>query len=246
MQSDEQSPGHECPICLGFLADPLELGCQHALCRLCLLKSTRLSPDGRSCPLCRSPIEIASIADHPSAAHITASVRAAVGDATYEARLHEHALEIQALRERADTELPIFAMYPGSRPGSRVALHLFEPRYKILIRRAWEGNRSFIYCGELPRPGGTGVLVRVDDAVFLPDGRANILGRGVQTVTLDAVWVEEGTGGLYHAKVKTAVAPPLADHGEPADHATRDPGASAGLISRFVGAFLQRRRTEQE
>ena len=48
---------------------------------------------------------------------------------------------------------------------------------------------------------GRGVLVRVDHARFLPDGRANIVGQGVQAVTLGAVWVEEATGGLFHTRI---------------------------------------------
>ena len=88
-------------------------------------------------------------------------------------------------------------MPPGTAVGAAVALHFFEPRYKILIRRAWEGHRLFIYTAGVPRPGSRGVIVRVDQARFLPDGRANILGRGVRQVELDQTWVEDGTGGLF-------------------------------------------------
>ena len=31
-------------------------------------------------------------------------------------------------------------------PGAPISLHFFEPRYKILIRRAWEGNRVFVWA----------------------------------------------------------------------------------------------------
>ena len=57
-------------------------------------------------------------------------------------------------------------MHPGTRVGGTVGLHLFEPRYKILIRRAWEGGKEFVYCGCVPRVGAPGVVVRVDDAHF--------------------------------------------------------------------------------
>lgn len=83
----------------------------------------------------------------------------------------------------------------------RVALHLFEPRYRILIRRCWEGNHLFVYCGNIPHAGGKGVVVRIQEAIFLPDGRADIVGIGVEEITLGDVWVEENTGGLYHTKV---------------------------------------------
>ena len=96
-------------------------------------------------------------------------------------------------------------MSPGTRVGAHVALHLFEPRYKILIRRAWEGNRLFVYCGASPATAQRGIIVRVDHARFLPDGRANIVGTGVRYITLERAWVEEGTGGLWYTKVTDGV-----------------------------------------
>ena len=142
----------ECPVCFTFVTDPIKLGCQHTFCRLCLLKSTRLAPDGRSCPLCRATIDV-NVKDCPADVDISAGVRAAVGDEVYDERLQAHALEIVELNKAANTCLPIFAMYPGCRVDENVGLHLFEPRYKILIRRAWEGNRCFVYCPYRPAAG---------------------------------------------------------------------------------------------
>ena len=45
--------------------------------------------------------------------------------------------------------------------GEPVFLHLFEPRYRILIRRAVEGDRLFIYAPESPRAGLEACVVRV-------------------------------------------------------------------------------------
>ena len=53
----------------------------------------------------------------------------------------------------------------------------------------------------------TALLVAIDDARFLPDGRANVTGRGIERVPLRRCWVEEGTGGLWYASVDSTVEP---------------------------------------
>ena len=197
---------HECSVCLQPLIDPLALSCGHHFCRLCLIKTTRLAPDGRSCPLCRTTIGIRSLQDHPPAAAQVEAVRAMMGADAYDECLARRQLEVSELMKLADLQLPIFFMYPGTHVGGNVALHLFEPRYKILIRRTWEGNKLFVYCGCRPQPGAPGVIVRIDHAAFLPDGRANIRGQGVEEITLGEMWVEDGTGSLYHTTAHSLAA----------------------------------------
>ena len=48
------------------------------------------------------------------------------------------------------TSHPIFYMEPGARVGERVALHFFEPRYKLLIRRAMNSDKTFVFCAAPP------------------------------------------------------------------------------------------------
>lgn len=217
----------ECPICVDHLTDPLSLQCGHAYCRLCLLQSTRLAPDGRSCPLCRQRIAIRDLTTHPVNAGLEAEVKAAVGAAAYEARASANARAIAAFLADSITALPIFAMHPGTRVGAPVALHFFEPRFKILIRRAWEGNRLFVFTAHSPRPGVEGVLVRVDHARFLPDGRATILGVGIEAVRLGEIWVEEGTGGLHCTRIPIASVIAASDM-PPLPRVSRGPSNSDG------------------
>jgi hypothetical protein len=196
------SAEHACPICTEFLCSPIELpDCGHKYCRLCLLKTTRLAPDGRSCPLCRLPISIKDLVGQESPASLESEIRASVGGAIYDARAQSERAQVEAMQRQANTELPIFAMYPGCRVGDPVLLHFFEPRYKILIRRAWEGNRLFIFCGSHPRSGVPATIVRVDAASFLPDGRANIRGEAIKSLVLGEVWEETGTGRLAYARL---------------------------------------------
>lgn len=49
--AEEMSDGFECSICLDLLCEPVQLPCNHAFCRSCLILD---SVRERSCPLCRS------------------------------------------------------------------------------------------------------------------------------------------------------------------------------------------------
>merc|ERR1719345_278778 len=121
---------------------------------------------------------------------------------------------------------PIFYMHPGAEGGEDVALHLFEPRYRLLIQRVWAGDKVFIYCARAPfssaarasfnlpldeEPQDDGcVAVQVERAHFGEDGEADIQGRAIERVLLRDVLIEPGTGGLYSTTTPLATPTPLA------------------------------------
>jgi len=159
--------------------------------------------------MCRETITIKDPRTEPADATLTAAVADAVSPELLEARAKDAESVLQHLLLEANSKLPVFFMRPGTTVvGRPVALHFFEPRYKILIRRAWEGNRRFIFASDTPREGLDAVVVHVDRAVFLPDGRANILGVAIHRITMGETWVEEGTQGLYHTRVDILALPP--------------------------------------
>src|SRR6266550_568375 len=96
---------------------------------------------------------------------------------------------------RALPHLPIFPL-PGAvlLPHSLVPLHIFEPRYRKMTHDCSEGLRVLALANipddraaaeEPPRVlpvVGVGVLARVDR---LPDGRYNIVLRGVQRALIE-------------------------------------------------------------
>ena len=197
-----------CSICLDILYEPLTLQCGHTFCRVCLLQSTKLAPDGRSCPQCRAVIS--SIRDpltHPADESIAAKVAASVPATQIEERKVQSEKCLEALTKQTAEAIPVFIMRSGGnfRPGAPINLHFFEPRYRILIRRAWEGERRFLWAERTPSPADVlhALLVSVEDARFLPDGRAHVTGRGVELVTANHCWIEEGTGGLWYASTST-------------------------------------------
>ena len=76
-----------CPICMAAYWEPLRLpSCGHVLCRVCLIQSTHLAPDGRSCPMCRETITIKDPRTEPADATLTAAVADAVSPELLEAR----------------------------------------------------------------------------------------------------------------------------------------------------------------
>lgn len=180
----------ECPCCFNALVDPLTLDCGHSFCRKCLVFVTKLAPDGRACPMCRATFTL-----DPAKAECDHSL--VVKRDGYEERLAENNEAITDLLRKSDQLLPIFYMSPGAEVGGRFVLHLFEPRYKILSRRVIFGNRMFVYAPDFPVNGGEAVVVKVEDFQFHADGRAIVAGVGLRKVTLQDVYEEKDTGGLF-------------------------------------------------
>mmetsp|Transcript_65162 Transcript_65162/g.112045 ORF Transcript_65162/g.112045 Transcript_65162/m.112045 type:complete len:257 (+) Transcript_65162:131-901(+) len=197
----------QCPICYSFFCEPLTLDCKHSFCRACLLEVTHLSPDGRSCPMCRACINIHSPADHNTDAELEGTVLAlGVGLDAYKARQAKDAKRIQELVARVKVCLPIYSLgNVGSfRAGRPIMIRFFEPRYEVLVRRAWQGNHLFIYAPDVLE-GTPAVIVRIDRARFKRNGFVDIIGSAVESVQIEDVWTAEGTEGLMYGRVTTTI-----------------------------------------
>merc|ERR1711924_256334 len=174
MLSSTESNNLSCPICIETLCEPLRTECGHVFCRVCIYQSTVISPDGRCCPLCREKITV--IDDHgqllPTSEDLEKQVLAKVEPVEYARRCEEARARYKELQQRASSKLPIFYMQPGCALGQPVKLHLFEARYKVLIRRAMEGNKTFLWAPQRPSAGMKCMLVQVHQAAFAADGKA--------------------------------------------------------------------------
>ncbi|HZN10064.1 MAG TPA: LON peptidase substrate-binding domain-containing protein [Blastocatellia bacterium] len=80
--------------------------------------------------------------------------------------------------------IPIFPLALVQFPGALTPLHIFEPRYRQLLRDVQAADQIFgITCrpedpdtgADAPPPGSVGCTVEVIAAQELPDGRSNIL-----------------------------------------------------------------------
>ncbi len=88
--------------------------------------------------------------------------------------------------------LPLFPLPLVLFPGAPLPLHIFEPRYRVMLADCLEGDREF---GIVFRPDGVaerdlpaghvGCIALVESTELLPDGRSNVLVRGGERFTLD-------------------------------------------------------------
>jgi Lon protease-like protein len=85
---------------------------------------------------------------------------------------------------RGITELPIFPLPVVLVPGMILPLHIFEPRYRLMLRYCLQGNRLFglsYHAGAevgvlvVPEPDSIGCAAEILTSNQLPDGRSDIL-----------------------------------------------------------------------
>lgn len=113
---------------------------------------------------------------------------------------------------------PVFYMPYQVALGERYALHLFEPRYRILIAQVMEGQPAearrggrllaqqqrpacFVHAHRAPlEPTAPAVLVEVVQCHMFPDGRANVVLLPVRYVRLERIEVRPDQGNLFHAQ----------------------------------------------
>lgn len=119
------------------------------------------------------------------------------------------------LRELAPAlpSLPLFPLPTVLFPGALLPLHIFERRYRTLVRDALDGHRALAVVlitdaekldgngnPQIASIAGAGVIV---DHVELPSGRFNILVRGCARVSLAELPFGEGPYRRAHATVLT-------------------------------------------
>ncbi|GKT87937.1 ATP-dependent protease [Colletotrichum tofieldiae] len=95
------------------------------------------------------------------------------------------ALAAEALNRHREFDIPIFVC-TLSFPMMPTFLHVFEPRYRLMIRRALEGDRTFgMVLPQRPRTANDthfveyGTLLRIVNAEYFADGRSLIETTGI-------------------------------------------------------------------
>jgi Lon protease-like protein len=84
-------------------------------------------------------------------------------------------------------ELPLFPLDVVLFPGEELPLHIFEPRYRLMINECYEQKRPFGVVLVRPdsehlkeEPYSVGTMAEIEVLDRLEDGRMNLIARGLQ------------------------------------------------------------------
>lgn len=174
----------DCQVCYGLMLNPTTTTCGHTLCRKCLQRSLDHS---LHCPVCRRSVPIPpSLQGYPSNKTLVNLLNALCPDIVA-ARAEAVAAEDAA--GLADLDTPLFVCTLGF-PSCPTFLRIFEPRYRLMLRRAMEGDRTFgmLMYNRHGLPQGDlgqvhfleyGTMLRIENVQTLADGQSVVETRGV-------------------------------------------------------------------
>lgn len=164
-----------CIICCKLLFEPVTTPCGHTYCRGCLSRAIDFTD---ACPMCRTVLHL----DDPYILPITNTLREAIQTVfpeEYENRRRE--IEVDSpTEEHIMSRLPLFPLNVVVFPMQKFPMHIFEARYRLMLRRIMQGCRKFgLVSLKRTNDGGSqlcdvGCVLEVTRANRLPDGRSFI------------------------------------------------------------------------
>lgn len=160
----ERIDDFDCTVCLKLLYEPVTTPCGHTFCRSCLFQSM---DRGNRCPLCRTVLLIS-----PRTCAISVTLNNIVKK-TFPEEYAERKLENESLTNPGGDFMPLFVM-DVVLPCEKFHLNIFEPRYRLMVRRVMEGNRRM---GMVITDSASGSIadfaceVEITECEPLPDGR---------------------------------------------------------------------------
>jgi len=163
----------DCSLCFRMLWQPTTTLCGHTYCKACIDRSL---DHKRECPLCKTALE----AQHS----VKMGVNEFVEETIRRMLLTEYVERQKAFEEEMNdligsntdgtNNIPVFVC-TMSFPHIPCPLHVFEPRYRLMIRRTMEaGTREFGMCtNSSDKPfSDYGTMLEIRDIQFFPDGRS--------------------------------------------------------------------------
>lgn len=160
----------ECSLCMRLFYQPVTTPCGHTFCKNCLERCLDHNPQ---CPLCKESLKEYLAFRKYTITQVLDNIIKQYLSKEHSERLKLHTEETKELSDLTKN-VPIFVCTMAY-PTVPCPLHVFEPRYRLMIRRCMEtGTRQFGMCISDPQKGFVdyGCMLQIRSVHFLPDGRS--------------------------------------------------------------------------
>ncbi|KAL5012931.1 hypothetical protein ScPMuIL_011482 [Solemya velum] len=164
----------DCALCYRLIFQPVTTPCGHAFCRQCL---DRCLDHRSNCPLCKFSL-VEYLADgRRTITECLDEILVNYLTEEYENRKKNYEEEVTELARMCTekNEIPLF-ICTLAYPTLPCPLHIFEPRYRLMIRQCIEsGTRQFGMCVAFSSEencSNIGCMLEIRDLQSLPDGRS--------------------------------------------------------------------------
>ncbi|XP_031680146.1 LON peptidase N-terminal domain and RING finger protein 2 isoform X2 [Oncorhynchus kisutch] len=159
----------DCSVCMRLFYEPVTTPCGHTFCMKCLERCLDHNPN---CPLCKENITeyLATRGYHKTLLMEEVLQRYLSEELAERSKVHQE--EIAELSNLTQ-EVPIFICTMAF-PTITCPLQVFEPCYRLMIRRSMEtGTKQFGMCiaDDIKGFADYGCMLEVKDVKFQPDGR---------------------------------------------------------------------------
>ncbi|KAM0937820.1 putative transcription factor C2H2 family [Dioscorea sansibarensis] len=181
----QRTDDFECTLCLKLLYEPVTTPCGHSFCRTCLLQSM---DHGNKCPMCRTVLFIS-----PRTYPISVTLNNII-QKNFPEEYAERKSEQESLTYLGVDLMPLFVM-DVVLPCQKLSLNVFEPRYRLMVRRIMEGNHRM---GMVGIDSSTGSIadyaceVEISECEPLPDGRFYLEVEGRRRFHILRSWDQDG------------------------------------------------------
>ncbi|KAG9346982.1 hypothetical protein JZ751_005909, partial [Albula glossodonta] len=160
----------ECPLCMRLFYEPVTTPCGHTFCKSCL---ERCLDHMTQCPLCKDSLKEYLASRCYSVTEVINDLIKKILPKEHVERQKTHLEETEELSDLTKN-VPMFVCTMAY-PTVPCPLHVFEPRYRLMIRRCMEtGTKRFGMCISDPQKGFAdyGCMLQIRSVHFLPDGRS--------------------------------------------------------------------------
>ncbi|KAM3866535.1 LON peptidase N-terminal domain and RING finger protein 1 [Diretmus argenteus] len=167
----------ECPLCIRLFFDPVTTPCGHTFCKNCIERSL---DHNLRCPLCKQPLQEFFKNRKYNPTVLLQDIMSGLFPSQLVERKEIHEAEMAEL-SNLTKDIPIF-ICTVAYPGVPCPLHIFEPRYRLMMRRCMEtGTKKFGMCSYEHGKGFAdyGCILEIRGLEVLPDGRSYVDAMGV-------------------------------------------------------------------